>query len=291
MIVSHLIGGLGNQMFQYAAGWALAKDKDTNLKLDVFDFENYRSHYGFEIDKVFRAEIDIATRGDLRDVLGWQSRENVNRILRRPRMSPIRKRSMVIEPHFHYFDVKSYAPSKAWLYGYWQSEKYFSSHANDLREQFKFRTPLSTENKVWLNAIKSKNSVSVHVRRGDFTNIENASIHGTCSLGYYKSAIQYIEDRVKCPEFFFFSDDMDWVKNNITTSYPVNYVENNLGTESYNDMRLMSECKFNIIANSSFSWWGAWLNTNAENIVIAPKLWFANDFDTSDLIPDRWIRI
>lgn len=112
-----------------------------------------------------------------------------------------------------------------------------------------------------------------------------------CSLDYYRAAIQYIAERVMQPNFFIFSDDIAWVRKNLNFNYPCSYVDINHGLESYNDMRLMSLCKHNIIANSTFSWWGAWLNSNSEKIVIAPKQWFANGMPADDLIPQGWVKL
>jgi hypothetical protein len=141
--------------------------------------------------------------------------------------------------------------------------------------------------------ISRVNSVSLHVRRGDYVaNLKVAAIHGLCSKEYYASAIKFISKKVERPHFFVFSDDINWVENNFKINYPCTYINQNFSNESYNDLRLMSLCQHNIIANSSFSWWGAWLNCNSEKIVIAPKKWFANsDKRCDDLIPEKWVRL
>ena len=141
--------------------------------------------------------------------------------------------------------------------------------------------------------ILAVNSVSIHVRRGDYlTNPVTFQTHGLCDIDYYKKAIDEILDLVDKPHFFIFSDDQSWAKSNIIFGAPTDYVMHNNSLKNYEDLRLMSYCRHHIIANSSFSWWGAWLGNNPEKIVIAPKKWF-NDpkIDTTDLIPDTWLRL
>lgn len=141
--------------------------------------------------------------------------------------------------------------------------------------------------------ILSVNAVSLHVRRGDYvSNLTINQFHGTCSLEYYNQAIAQIAKKVETPHFFVFSDDPEWVKSNLKIDYSITIVDHNNADKNYEDIRLMSLCKHHIIANSSFSWWGAWLCRNPNKIVIAPLKWF-NDksINTTDLIPDGWIKI
>jgi hypothetical protein len=140
--------------------------------------------------------------------------------------------------------------------------------------------------------IGNTNAVSLHVRRGDYVhNSTNAATYEVCSLDYYRASIRHMAERIQQPKFFIFSDDIAWVKNNLKIDFPHHYVDCNHGEESYNDMRLMSLCQHHIIANSSFSWWGAWLNPNREKIVIAPKNWFAIERDTRDLYSAGWMTL
>jgi hypothetical protein len=142
------------------------------------------------------------------------------------------------------------------------------------------------------NKISQVNAVSLHVRRGDYLqNPVTFAIHGIATLDYYQAAMQTIADSVVQPYFFIFSDDMEWVKANLKITFPRHYIEHNQGMESYNDMRLMSLCQHHIIANSSFSWWGAWLNPSAEKTVIAPGKWFADNKNIEDLLPAEWIKL
>lgn len=292
MIISNLIGGLGNQMFQYAAGRALSLEHSVPLRLDISAFANYGLHQGFELERVFNCAAKIATEADVRRILGWQSSHSMRRIVSRPGLAAIRRAGFVIEPHFHYWPDITQTPQDCYLVGYWQSEKYFQDVASVIRSDFTFKTSLANRNAEFAKQINQVNAVSLHVRRGDYANnSKTTATHGLCSLEYYQAAIQYITERVKQPVFFIFSDDVEWVKENLKTYLPCEYVDHNKGVESYNDMHLMSLCQHHIIANSSFSWWGAWLNPSVEKIVIAPKRWFANTTDVSDLIPQGWVTL
>ena len=178
--------------------------------------------------------------------------------------------------------------------GYWQSPKYFNSIETLIRKEFTFQKPLDSKNLEILNLIKNTISVSIHIRRTDFQIINSNDIHGFCSLEYYDEAINYIHTNVLMSKFFIFSDDINWAKENLKVPMNSYFVSGNTGEKSYIDMQLMSNCNHNIIANSSFSWWGAWLNSNPKKIVIAPKKWFSDEkmnAQTDDLIPAEWIRM
>lgn len=292
MIVANIVGGLGNQMFQYALGRSLSLSFGASLRLDVRDFFQHTIHQGFELERVFSAPVTLADTEVLKSTLGWLSSRHALRLLGRPSARFLHCNRLIIEPHFQYFSGIKRASSSCYLKGYWQSERYFSSHIDVIRADFTFRSPLSNENKLVIEAIGAVNAVSLHVRRGDYLSNHHAlCVHGVCSLEYYERAIKYITDRVANPVFFIFSDDLEWVKSSLKIEYPCHFIDHNQGSESYNDMRLMSRCSHHIIANSSFSWWGAWLNPSDSKIVIAPKQWFAKPIDTSDLIPKGWVRL
>jgi len=291
-IITSLIGGLGNQMFQYAAGRALSLRKKTELRLDISGFESYGLHEGFELQRVFSCPAEISSASDIVQLMGWQSMPLVRRMLRRSSFAAFRQSTYVVEPHFHYWPGLVDVPKDCYLSGYWQSEKYFADAAAQIRIDFAFRTPLQNRNAELAMQIQNVNAVSIHVRRGDYaSNPKTTATHGLCSLEFYRTAIQFMIDQVDRPCFYVFSDDPVWVKENIRMDFPCNYVDHNRGTESYNDMRLMSLCKHHIIANSSFSWWGAWLNPSTEKIVIAPRKWFANQTDVTDLFPSGWVTL
>jgi len=292
MIISQVIGGLGNQMFQYATGAALAFQNDTTLFLDVSKFDGYKLHQGFELQRIFDCQPKIASYEDVNQILGWQSPSIIQKILSRKEFRLLRKKNLVVEPYFHYWNGINDLPNNCYIAGYWQSEKYFLSIEDQIRSDFKFRLPMRAENIEMTKKIDMVNAVSLHVRRGDYIeNPKTNETHGLCSLDYYQSAIQYMDEHVEKPYFFIFSDDIEWVKENLVINHPCQYVDHNRGDESYNDMRLMSLCKHHIIANSSFSWWGAWLNPSHNKIVVTPKKWFANNNNISDLIPAAWVSL
>lgn len=279
-------------MFQYAAGRALSLRKGTGLRLDVSAFASYGLHQGFELHRVFKCPAQIADKADLANMLGWRASPLVRKLAGRKGLGLLRHPQMIVEPHFSYWAEVRNAPANCYLMGYWQSEKYFSDYANQIRRDFEFAPPLTFMNAKFAEQMRVEPSVSLHVRRGDYVSNPRANAtHGVCSLDYYRDAVQFIAGRVVNPRFYVFSDDVDWVRDNLKLEFPHEYVNHNQGQESYNDMRLMSLCKHNIIANSSFSWWGAWLNAFADKIVVAPKRWFAKEISSQDLMPPAWARI
>ena len=289
MVISYIIGGLGNQMFQYAAGRALSLERNESLHLDISGFNGYTLHQGFELSRVFVCPAVIASKTEIRDILGWQHLPGIKRILARPSIEVFRRNGFVVEPHFHYWQEISQIPHNCYLAGYWQSEKYFQAYASKIRADFTFKLPMTDINTKLAEQITQVNAVSLHVRRADYvSSAKNNSMYGVCSLDYYQAAIAYISERVINPQFFIFSDDMAWVKDHLNVGMTCQYIEHNQGSESYIDMRLMSLCRHHIIANSSFSWWGAWLSANPEKIVVRPKKWFVNDNNIVDLIPFDW---
>lgn len=292
MIIVDVLGGLGNQMFQYAMARAVAERLNQPLLVDISGFGKYQLHNGFELMRVFSKQQEVASLESVRKVLDWQSLPVVKRLMLRPELTFLRNEHYIVEPHFQYWNGIKKTPKNSYITGYWQSEKYFISIESVIRNDFTFKSPMSNDNQKVSIEIEQCNSVSLHVRRGDYiSSSSNVATHGLCSLDYYEKAIKHITERVINPKLFIFSDDIEWVKSNLNIDYPCHYVDHNHESESYNDMRLMSLCQHNIIANSSFSWWGAWLNDNHEKVVIAPKRWFKNQTDTQDLIPSNWILI
>ncbi len=180
-----------------------------------------------------------------------------------------------------------------YLQGYWQSEKYFKDIEKIIRDDFTFSEEPDYQNKQMADTIKCCEAVSLHVRRGDYvSNPVTTEYHGICSEDYYRRAVREVERYCKNPQFFVFSDDPSWAKENLETGYPTTIIDFNGSEKDYEDLRLMSLCQHHIIANSSFSWWGAWLSWNPQKIVIAPKKWFNRpEINTQDLIPESWIRI
>lgn len=292
MIITHLTGGLGNQMFQYAIGRKLSCMHKVPLKLDISGFKEYTlrtyrlSHFAIPAD--FASGFDIEN-------VKFNNRTGLLRVLDSLalRFQPNYLRNVYKEPHFPYDPNILKCKNHVYLEGYWQTEKYFKDIEETIRRDFTFVGDPDPRNKTMADQIRESESVSIHVRRGDYiTNPTTNAYHGTCSEDYYKKAIQIIKNRVHQPQFFIFSDDPTWVREHLDTGYPTVFVDFNGPYKDYEDLRLMSLCQHHIIANSSFSWWGAWLCQNTEKIVIAPKKWFNKpDINTQDLIPDTWIRV
>ena len=292
MIVVNVIGGLGNQMFQYAAGQALAQTKGQPLLLDICSFADYRLHNGFELARVFIGPFVLAQKQDIRRMLGWRAWSFARRVLMRRHMAWARGKSFVLEPHFHYWEGLFAVPEDCHLAGYWQSESYFKHIETTIRQAFVFKHPLTGKNAEVAAQIAKGNAVSLHIRRGDYAKDPKTHVtHGLLPLSYYQMAVMRVTQAIGNPRFFVFSDDIDWARKNLRLDSLCEFIDHNQGIDSYRDMQLMSLCDHHIIANSSFSWWGAWLNTRAEKIVIAPKKWFANRLDTQDLYPQGWVKL
>ena len=293
MIIVNVTGGLGNQMFQYAAARSVGFRMGVPLKFDISAFATYGLHQGFELTRVFNCEGDLASADIVQKMLGWQAAPRIRSLLARPRFAVLRSKKLVIEPKFGYWQGINEVPDDCYLTGYWQSEKYFSTIASQIRKEFTFRQPLDKTSAEVASLISEVNAVSLHVRRGDYANhAPTAAKHGLCSLDYYHAALRYIEERLVNAYLFVFSDDIPWVKQNLPLNLPCQYIDHNRGANSFNDLRLMSLCSHHVIANSSFSWWGAWLKNRKQSLTIAPRQWFLDStIDTSDLFCNNWIKI
>ena len=286
MITVRINGGLGNQMFQYAAAKALAMRWDCPVGLDlrVYDgpaqFKNALNHFDITGKSLPPEELPpLRTQSRVRYLI-WRAG------LVGPRFAE--EDGDGLDPKFAGFGKNTY------LKGYWQSEKYFSDISDIIRQEFHITTKPSAQNLQLMQEVQSVNSVSLHIRRGDYVSdpLANAT-HGLCSLGYYSAALERLaKETGASPKIYVFSDDAEWAKANAVFKYPTHVVSLNDGAHQYEDMRLMSLCKDNIIANSSFSWWGAWLNKNSQKVVIAPKQWFQDSQkQNSDICPASWIRV
>ena len=294
MIIVNLNGGLGNQMFQYANGKALAIRKGVDLLVDTSLYGKKSMHQGFELGRVFDLPVNVATKLDLKKVLGVFQSPLANRIIARLPFPKILSKPFILEPHFEFWDGLNNCPSNAYLFGYWQSERYFLDYEARIRSEFTFQPFLDKKNIEVAKKIQESNyAVCIHVRRGDYVSNPSAnSYHGALSPSYYFDALDYLSKKIPTMQLFVFSDDIEWVKNNIDLSpYSTYFVSHNKGANSYQDMALMSLCKHYVIANSSFSWWGAWLNSSKDKIVVAPKRWFVENINTKDLIPKSWVQI
>ncbi len=288
MYIFQLMGGLGNQMFQYAAGRALSLKNNIPLKVD-FDCPYKHVKYTYNLN-VFEEQADQAGFLDL-----WKAKPKTKIAKRLFMLSGKDYRCNLVKEkkEFTYNEDFFSIPDGSYVSGFFQTEKYFKIFEKEIRRDFNFSKEPSEANKKFIENIQSEQAVSLHIRRGDYVKIkETNEFHGVCSISYYQSAISLIAEKVKDPVFYIFSDDMNWVKENFNISQSHVFVDINDAATNYEDMRLMSLCKHNIIANSSFSWWGAWLNANENKMVIAPKQWMKDPLiSTNDLIPENWIRI
>ncbi len=297
MIIVKLMGGLGNQMFQYALGRRAALRHGTELKLDHSFLESrntINTPRDYELHH-FHVQCELANEVDCKFVAmhgtGW-----LKRILlaNQPLEKQMKRSDRVINERSFRFDPSiETLPDNVYLNGFWQSEQYFRVISDELRQEFTPIAPLVEMNLQIASSIKDCQSVSLHVRRCDYvTDQHTAAFHGTCDLKYYMQAVNMIAQKVSAPHFFIFSDDIAWAKTNLQIHHPVTIVEQNSPQYGFEDLRLMTLCRHHIIANSSFSWWGAWLNSVPHKIVIAPQRWFKDPaIDTSDLVPAEWIRI
>ena len=289
-IIIKFNGGLGNQMFQFAFARALESKTEIPTLMDMSFFDKkYARQYELDIfyTKVCAVK-DFWTKFRLQ--LIWKMRKRLHG-------KKFLGMNFYCEPHFQYDKNLFKLDSSTYIEGFFQSEKYFKDIGNELREDFQFKNPPDKKNQELIEKINATNSISLHIRRGDYVQKKRyQNLYATCSLEYYKMGVEYIVSNPPSPSLpptlFIFSDDIEWVKENLKLPYECVFVSHNTGAKSFEDMRLMSLCKHNVIANSSFSWWGAWLNNNKEKIVIAPEKWFNDEkIVQTDVIPDSWVRL
>lgn len=285
MIIVKLTGGLGNQMFQYAMGRNIALRNKTDIGLDISWFKDVI----FNTPRTYRL-------GGFKIIERFSSikfRKIKAKLSFLEKYLPCHKKKYFKEKLIFSFDKNSLCLSgNVYLDGYWQHPKYFEDINDILKQEFRLKESLDENNKI-IKMIKEKNSVSIHIRRGDYVNNEVAKrFHGICSLDYYKKAIEIILGKIKIPHFFVFSDDITWAKQNLKINAPSFFITKDYKFKDYEELIIMSWCKNHIIANSSFSWWAAWLCGNENKIIITPLKWL-NDasINTAGLIPDSWIKI
>lgn len=288
MIVTHIAGGMGNQMFQLAAGVALSDRLGVELRLDT---RYYNRLIPVELDLRLQHFGHGAREANPRDV-PYLNGDTIGRFLGsrlvKPRLAPFKDMRLPYNPAFEALGDDTY------LKGYWQSERYYSGHEDAVRRALTFVTPPNAENARALDLVRSKPAVSLHIRRAAYVSVPKFNaIHGTCSPEYYERAVAHIAGRMdQEPVFFAFSDEPDWVRENIHIPFEMQVFGHNGGASNFEDMRLMSACRHHVVANSSFSWWGAWLNPDPDKMVIAPKRWFADpDMQQHDIVPEDWLRL
>ncbi len=304
MIIVLFGGGLGNQMFQYAFGRALSIKNNQLFKIDNSRYlplkpDAYKDWRIFGLNN-FNIVGEIAKKEEIDKYNKYYKPKNwPQRLflkLYNIRFSPENyyKKAYIVEPasNCQKFDpnILNFRYKDASFRGFWQSEKYFKDIRNILLRDFTVKTAPDKYSSMLLDEIDKSNSVNLHIRRGNNTDPQNP--FGTLPFSYYVQAIEYLVKKINNPKFFIFSDDIGWVKNNfIKIDFPHVYIENGINKD-YEDMRLMSQCKHHIIANSTFSWWGAWLANNPDKIVIAPERYAQNiDKPNPDYYPESWITI
>lgn len=279
MIIVKLQGGLGNQMFQYAAARSLSKSRKVYLDFSFLLQNNITTDSftarDFELGIFKKLKGRVASKYFIRLI---KSKRKVFKII-----SPYYK-EVKDENILDFLQINS---SNLYLDGYFQNPGYFQNLRSILLHEFTFPKLSSQSKEIELKIEETKNPVAIHIRRGDYTKPEIHSYHGILSIDYYKQSIEIIKSKVENPVFYIFSDDPDWCEDNLAFITEKQIISNT--TQAWEDMFLISKCKHQIIANSSFSWWGAWLNTNLEKIVIAPKKWFNNI--EINIIPKEWISL
>jgi hypothetical protein len=288
MFVFQLMGGVGNQMFQYAAARALSLKRNIPFKVEFDDpYTFVKRSYNLDF---FNVSVDFASSEELNACKPKKRFEKRWWLLtgRNPDNKLVREKAdYIFDTAF--FDI----PDGAYITGFWQAEQYLLPIRDVLLKELQPRFEPSAPNAKVLQQVADTNAVSLHIRRGDYVTVAKTSnVHGTCDMEYYKRAMAYIASKVNNPVFFIFSDDMPWVKEHLPNDYPLVFVDMNDEKNSYEDLRIMSSCNHHIIANSSFSWWGAWLNNKNDKIVICPARWTSNHLSADiDLIPKSWIKL
>jgi hypothetical protein len=263
------MGGIGNQMFQYAAARSLAERHGTGVVVDLDWF-------------VEQSTSDDTRRGYALDVFVGPAAASKTEL---PTGGTFR------EQGFGFDASVLQLPDRSTLIGYFQSERYFLEHAAVIEKEFSFLTDPDPDNRSILELIRSSESVAVHVRRGDYAhNPTTRAHHGLLPLDYYRHAVDDLSGRVSDPRFFVFSDDPMWCRTGLSFLRGGVVVDHNRDESGAEDLRLMAACRHHILANSTFSWWGAWLATRPDQIVVAPRRWFAGSIlDTAQLCPPRWL--
>lgn len=282
MIIVRFIGGLGNQMFQYSF-YKFLEAKGFIVKADLNDFVDYKLHNGFELERIFELNLNQA---DKKDINKFKD-SNLDIFSKIKRKILGRKKSHKYQFDFSFQDLNK--NTNLYLDGYWQAKE-FIDYGN-IKDNFVFKSKPNDLNVKIIKEMKSNTSISIHVRRGDYLKLKD--VYAECTKEYYQRAILFMEENNLDCNFYVFSNDISWCKKNLKFDNSKHtFIEHNTGIQSYEDIRLMSCCKHNIIANSSFSWWGAVLNKSQDKKVICPKNWFVNPKKSKDIfIPNDWILI
>ncbi len=289
MIITKIAGGLGNQMFQYAFGRALAQRNKTELLLDITIFETYEFHL-YTMDHL-KIAARPATPHELKPFLrkrprgGRIGRRILNPLFHDPKL-------YVQEPRYTFVPEMLALKDPCYVDGYWQSEKYFLDIKDTLQKEFTLKEPLGEYSQGIAKKIAAtEHPVSLHIRRGDFAHHPRFKItHGARPLAYYEHAMDIVREKVSDPHYFIFSDDIAWARENIKTGFPTEFIGQG-PAKNYEDLELMRLCTHHVLSNSTFGWWGAWLSEfEKKGLKIAPTHWAAK-FESTDLVPGRWTKL
>lgn len=293
MKIIRIWGGLGNQMFQFALYLKLKKLLKGNIKIDLDHIQHWKIHNGYELGLIFNIDEKVST---VEEAFYAGSKNSIYRqgnIFKKAYYKMLLKKKLfkkdkIKESIVYYPEV--FDTSCEYIQGYWANERYFSDISDIVKGTYRF-PDIDAKNSDIAYIMQNSNSISIHIRRGDYLNPENNFFVNISETEYYKRAIKHIENNITNPQWFVFSNDMDFCRENLNLTNAT-FVDWNVGVDSYRDMQLMSLCKHNIIANSSFSFWGAYLNKNPNKIVIAPKEWYIfKDCSYEDICPKDWVRI
>jgi hypothetical protein len=286
-IISRVSSGLGNQLFEYAAARRLAEFKQVPLKLDMHWFERW-TFRAFGL-KHFNISLEAATPAECERFTNQSLRAKAWRFIHRAILPyPLRRYYKEIRK-FHYDPKFTQLSDDVYLQGFFQNEDYFKPIESIIRREFTLVTPLDQANLDMAQQIRSANAVGLHIRRGDYLDSRSFNVQ---PLDYYDAAIKHICERVAQPYFFIFSDDIEWAKAHLKIDCPLIFVDINTEERDYADLYLMSQCKHHIIANSTFSWWGAWLAEHPSQVVCAPNHWRnESHLNAHNIIPERWTKI
>ena len=301
MIISCIVGGLGNQLFQYAAGKHLAIRNNETLTVDYGLFQHHRQrhpqlfHFNVDCqeidDSIFASQVEASFRSFIqlppikRSLARRVARQLRGRLWRQPLAStPI---FWGKSPRFEaaLLDLKS--PVR--LIGFWQSEKYFLDIESTIRRDLQIKSEYLKNTDRVLEKIQNTRAVSVHFRRGDYVGLNKFEMKNP--LDYYQAAINDMAQHIEDATFYVFSDDVAWVKGHFHSPHRVVFVNDDGVLSDVEELHLMKSCRHHIIANSTFSWWGAWLNPDPHKRVYAPRIWFNDDKDYSDTVPENWVRL
>lgn len=297
MILVRLMGGMGNQMFQYAAARALAEKNKTLVKLDLdvlldrTPTPNMMRFFDYELH-VFNSQQNFATVKEKYYFMPF-TKNVLKRVFNKIRFA-ISPRRFYKQPNDNYDNSFLNLPDNYCIEGRFQSEKYFKPYEDIIRKEFKFNINLPEGAKKIENQILNTNSIGIQVRRGDYVyNPHFNNMLGTKDLSYYENGIELITKGDKNFHIYVISDDIPWCIENLKFNYPTTYLSDELVSPNHHvQLYLLSCCKHFVISNSTFAWWGAWLSSSINKIVVAPEIWFADrTINDKDVVPESWIKI